>query len=597
MSKDIFVLGINESHVATAALLKNGKIIASASEERFTRKKGQWGFPIRAVEYCIKEAGIKASDIDGVFVGFKDPTISLNDTVSKSARGSSFIKGLAPSIKKGLLHLISLWPYLYNVYEFLMKYAFKATYGKYLYIKHGSYISHELNISKDKIHLVDHHYAHAFAAYYSNSNYLNTLPKTSLVISVDGIGDDVCSRIFSVKNNIWKEVSSTPNKYTLGWLYLYITEYLGMKPNEHEYKVMGLAPYAGKEWSEKVSKIFKRLMWVEGLSIKSSLPMLSYPAFIKRNLAGQRFDNIAGGIQQFTEETLVNLITNCLNKVKTDSVILCGGVFMNVKANMEIAKIDKIKNFFVMPSSGDESTAIGAAYFGYREYCRNNKMEFNPEPLETLYLGPQYSEGEIRFAIKRVLKKDKKISVLKKKDIEKEVALLLSRGEVVARFNERMEFGARALGNRSILANPSNQKVVRVINDQIKGRDFWMPFAPVILEERSNEYLVNRKNFKSPFMMIGFETTGKARKEFIAALHPYDYTARPQILSEFQNPSYYKIIREFEKLTGIPGLLNTSFNIHGEPVVCSPQDAISTFLNSGLKYLQLGQFLLSKKDM
>lgn len=595
MGKSIYILGVNESHVATAALLKDGKIIACASEERFTRKKGQWGFPFRAVEYCIKEEGIKFSDIEGIFLGFKDPTISLNDTLSKSDKGTPFIKGSVPTIKKSLIYVISLWPYFYNIYEFLMKYVVKTTYGKYLYVKHRSYISQKLNVSKNKIHLVDHHYAHAFAAYYSNNNYLNTLPKVSLVVSVDGIGDDVCSRIFSVKNNTWKEISSTPNKYTLGWLYLYITEYLGMKPNEHEYKVMGLAPYAGKEFSERVGKIFKKLMWVEGLSIKSSLPMLSYPAFIKKNLVGQRFDNIAGGIQKFTEETLVNLISNCLSKVKTDNVILCGGVFMNVKANMEIAKIDKIKSFFVMPSSGDESTAIGAAYFGYREYCKNKKIEFNPEPLETLYLGPQYSEDEIKLAIKRFVKKDKKISVLKKTNIEKDVALLLSRGEVVARFNGKMEFGARALGNRSILANPSDPKVVRVINDQIKGRDFWMPFAPVILEERSNEYLENRKNFKSPFMMMGFETTGKAKKEFIASLHPYDYTARPQILSNRQNPSYYKVIKEFEKLTGIPGLLNTSFNIHGEPVVCSPDDAILTFMNSGLEYLQMGQFLLSKR--
>ncbi len=595
MKRDIYILGINESHVATAALLKNGEIIACASEERFTRKKGQWGFPIKAAEYCINEAGIKSFEIDGVFLGFKEPTISLNDNSNNAVRSASVLKNYVPFIKQSLLYLISLWPLLYDVYEFLMKHIFKATYGKYLYSKHKLFISEKLNISPDNIHRIDHHYAHAYAAYYSNNDYQKVFSKTSLVVSVDGMGDDVCSRIFSVKQNVWKEIASTPNKYTLGWLYLYVTEYLGMKPNEHEYKVMGLAPYANKEWSERVMKIFKKLMWVKGLTIKSSHPMLAYPTYIKKHLAGQRFDNIAGGIQMFTEEILLELIGNCLNKVKTDTVILCGGVFMNVKANMEIAKIDKIKNIFVMPSSGDESTAIGAAYYGYREYCKNSDVVFGPKALKTLYLGPEYGANEISIVIKKVLSKNKKISVSKKKNIEKEVALLLSRGEVVARFNGRMEFGARALGNRSIFANPSDPKAVRVINDQIKGRDFWMPFAPVILEERSKEYLLNKKNIKSPFMMIGFETTKKAKKDFIASLHPYDYTARPQILSESQNPSYYKIIREFEKLTGIPGLLNTSFNIHGEPIVCSPEDALQTFISSGLKYLQMGDYLVEKK--
>ena len=485
MNKSIYILGINESHVATAALLKDGEIIACASEERFTRKKGQWGFPIKAAEYCIKEAGIKSSEIDGVFLGFKEPTISINDSSNNKNKSKSVIKFLVPGVKKSLLFAVSVWPLVYDVYELLMKHLFKSTYGKHLYSSHKLFISKKLNITPDKIHRIDHHYAHVFAAYYSNPKYDECKNKNSLVVSVDGMGDDVCSRIFSVKQNIWKEIASTPNKYTLGWLYLYVTEYLGMKPNEHEYKVMGLAPYASKEWSEKVMRIFKKLMWVEGLTIKSSIPMLGFPTYIKKHLVGQRFDNIAGGIQMFTEEILSEMIGNCLNKVKTDTVILCGGVFMNVKANMEIAKIDKIKNIFVMPSSGDESTAIGAAYYGYREYCKNSKVVFDPKALKTLYLGPEYGANEISDVVKKALSKDKRISVSKKKDIEKEVAVLLSCGEVVARFNGRMEFGARALGNRSILANPSDSKVVRVINDQIKGRDFWMPFAPVILEEKS----------------------------------------------------------------------------------------------------------------
>lgn len=591
--KTVYILGINESHVATAALLKDGEIIACASEERFTRKKGQWGFPENAINYCLQEANISSREIDGVFLGFNNPTIFINDTKEKASVQIRIFKKISPSVNRILQMLIGFIPFTYVVYEFLEKMIFYVPFI-YLKRKHLMQIARELKISESKIQTIDHHYAHAFASYYSNPRLDDMRKKTSLVVTNDGLGDEECSCVFKVENDVWQKIASTPNKYSLGWLYLFVTEYLGMKPNEHEYKVMGLAPYSRQESADNVYKIFKKLMWVDGLTIKSTIPMMGYPNYISKKLAKTRFDSIAGGIQKFTEKIITKLIQNSINMTKVHTVILGGGVFMNVKVNLEIMNLKNLKDMFVMPSSGDESTAIGAAYYGYKKYCEKNKLKFISKPLSTLYLGPKFNDREIKETINKFIKKNKNIKLMRVPNPEEKVAQLLAEGNVVARFSDKMEYGARALGNRSILAPSNNFNIIRVINEKIKGRDFWMPFAPVILKERADEYLINKKKIDSPFMMIAFNTTEKAKKDFAACIHPYDYTARPQILSEQENPSYYKLIKKYSEITGIGGLLNTSFNIHGEPVVCSPLDALSTFNHSGLNFLQIENYILEK---
>lgn len=595
MVQNTYILGINESHVASAAILCNGKILACISEERLTRKKGQWGYPKRSIEFCLQSAGIAGNQLAGVYLGFKDPTLFIHQGTKKVGAFAYFIHKVGPVANRILQNILLYWPGFYVIYEGLRKYIFGSIISPGLDRSHKRYIADDLGVPPDRVFSVDHHCAHAFAGYYGNPDLTIFQKNSTLVISNDGIGDDVCSRIFTVVGQKWREVSSTPNENSLGWLYLFVTEYLGMKPNEHEYKVMGLAPYSSLKAGQEVAKIFSKLMWVDGLVIKSALPMLAFPGYIRKYLSRKRFDHVASGIQQFTEETLVSLVKNSIAKTGIRNLVLAGGIFMNVKANMEIAARTQVKRIFVTPSCGDESTAIGAAYYGYKRYCENVGLEFDPLPIDNLYLGPQYSDRQIYQEISRLTGKlNKGIRARKLKSPSREIAALLARGEVVARFAGKMEFGARALGNRSILANPMHMKVVRVINDQIKSRDFWMPFAPVILQERSAEYLVNPKKIDSRFMMIGFNTTEKAKIHLAAALHPYDGTARPQIITESTNPDYYAIIKEFEKITGIGGLLNTSFNLHGEPIVCTPENAIKTFLVSGLKYLQLGEFLLEK---
>ncbi|MBI5153347.1 MAG: carbamoyltransferase [Parcubacteria group bacterium] len=596
MKNHIYILGINESHVASAALLRDGEIIACASEERFTRNKGQWGYPKKAIDYCLKEAGILPAEVDTVVFGFKNLSLFIHgkptQKVSVLSRG---IVRITRNMRSHVMSLMGFFPWFYTLYDIFYKTGYTWFLWYFLERPHRAFVARSFGKKSSDIIAMDHHKAHAIGAYYMSPFTLEDKPEPVLVVTNDGMGDDVCSRIYVIRDGRWKEIASTPNAHSLGWLYLYVTEYLGMKPNEHEYKVMGLAPYAHQKSAQPIIDIFRELMWVEGLTVRSKIPALSYYRYLETHLAKKRFDLIASGIQIFTEQILTTLVRNAIKKTNIHTVVLAGGVFMNVKANMVISHMPEVKKLFVMPSCGDESTAIGAAYYGYKTYCERHGYPFRPKPLNTLYLGPSYNDREIDTAVRAFSKRHVVVKIVKISSKAKVIAKLLSDGKIIARFDGRMEFGARALGNRSILANPSNREVIRTINDQIKGRDFWMPFAPVILEEYADTYLERPHSLKSPYMMIAFETKKLAKRELIAALHPYDYSARPQILERKDNPDYYDIVEDFQRLTGIGALLNTSFNIHGDPIVCSPEDALSTFWQSGLRYLLIGKYLLSKE--
>lgn len=563
MGKSIYVLGINESHCATACLMKDGEIIAVASEERFTKIKNQSGYPKNAIEYCLNFAKIKAGDLESVNISFLHPVKTTNSLASAS----------------------NLFQDLFSKFTFISLFIFKVRefiyvnfFMKSLQEKHKNDLAKKLKVKKELIYFRDHQTCHAYSAYYSAPKNIG---EDSLVITCDGAGDFTCSKIFTVKNDIWKEIASSQNENSIGMLYYYITKYLGMKPNEHEYKVMGLAPYSKKEYSTEIYELFKNIYTVKGLEIKSKIPHVSLEKYLDKYLKGYRFDVIANATQLFTEYILVTLIKNSIKKTGIKNIYLAGGVFMNVKANMLIANLPEVEKIFIMPSASDESTAIGASYVGF------NGLK---KALNNIYLGPDLNKFEIKKVLNKKLFKIKKLN-----SPEKTIAKLLSKGEIIARCVGRMEFGQRALGNRSILARADNRDVIKTINEQIKGRDFWMPFAPVILNERVNDYLINSKNLDSKYMMLAFETTKLAQKELIAGLHSYDLTTRPQIISENENPEYYNIIKEFEKITDIGGILNTSFNLHGFPIVNTPIDAINVFTNSGLKYLLLDNFLISKK--
>lgn len=582
-SKSIKILGISESHCATAALLVDGKIIACASEERFVREKNIGGFPKKSIEYVLKEGNIDISDIDLIIFSFKNPTLHWR------FQGEFFESPLA-----GIFDLVLKTGFSFSalarLYAFLNDNLYQKITWSMLRKKQIADIIQKTGVKKEKVHFIDHHLAHAYSSF-----CLPVSGKKFGIITTDGAGDATCGLVgIFEKNGNLKVVTTVPNRHSLGGFYTSVTQHLGMKIYENEYKVMALASYADKKGEAELYQKIRDLFYVDKKNLRFASKFFnpSYPLIFAKLFRYQRFDWIAGATQKLLETILLEWTQVIINKLKLSEIVFAGGVFLNVKANMLLANIVRYPYF--VPSPGDESSAIGAAFWGYQNLCREKKIAFDPQPLSNLYLGPSCSEREIRDTLnkKEFLKKYK---VKKVDNIESHLAKLLSEGKIVARFAGRMEWGARALGNRSILANPSIPGIARAINEQIKGRDFWMPFAPTILHRRQHDYIVNPKNIEAPCMILAFESTERARRELVAAIHPYDFTCRPQILKEEDNPKYFKIIKEFERLTGIGGVLNTSFNIHGDAIVCSPQDATYTFENSGLEYLALENYLVSKQ--
>jgi len=294
-------------------------------------------------------------------------------------------------------------------------------------------------------------------------------------------------------------------------------------------------------------------------------------------------------VQKFTEAVLLEWVRNCIRETGLHRLALGGGVFMNVKANKLIMELPEVQELFVYPSCGDETNAIGAAYSVYAEKAGTAKMT----PLQDLYWGPEFSDEEVEQALRRFRFRTP-VRYGRDVPIEPRVARLLAGGNIVARYKGREEFGARSLGNRSILADPRNTNVVREINEAIKARDFWMPFCPSVLAERSADYLVNPKGVRAPYMILSFDTTGGG-SELRAGIHPFDRTARPQEVSAEWNPDYHALIKEFERLTGVGAVLNTSFNLHGFPIVSRPEDALDVLDRSGLRHLAIGNWLVSKE--
>jgi len=582
----MYILGINPGHNGTAALLKDGKIIGCVSEERFSRLKNHVGFPFNSVKYLLEHFKINSSELDYVVLSTTGDLLKIGK-IYDTFRETYISKNL---LKKIFGYCAYKYPIPTNLVIKMKKSLIDKTRDFNSKLKTKKMLSKYFKIPEEKILLIDHHLSHALSTCFNIKRNEETL-----IFSLDGEGDELCAtvNIFNYKKNKIIRIAKTPKSASLGYLYAIVTLYLGMKPNEHEFKVMGLAPYAKKDKIDEPYNLFKKIIWLEDLEFKSKFRLQYADSFMNEKFKYLRFDNIAAAIQKLTEDLVVEWIKKAIKKTGIHNIALSGGVFMNVKANQKIYEIPEVKSLFVMPSAGDESTVFGACFYGYKKYCEENNVPFNPIPLRDLYLGPEYDDEYIENLIKRK-NLYTKYKITKPKNINKEVAKLLAKGEIVARCSGKSEWGARALGNRSILANPKNTDTIRILNETIKDRDFWMPFTPSILDKYEKKYVINPKSMFAPYMCITFNSTEKARKEIPAALHPYDFTLRPQIVTKDYNPDYYEIIEEFSKLTGIGGILNTSFNLHGEPNVLTPEDALHTVENSDLKYLAMGSYLFEK---
>ncbi len=569
------ILGIHTGHNSSASILINGKVITAIQEERLTRIKNFTGFPKQALDFVLSQSGLSIDDIDKVT--YTDVfRITPSIFTEKKAIQSHFSQ--APSALS--------WLELRNYLEMIRPIGSIALK---LRTKRRTNELVSYGIPGKKLCRVDHHTAHAASAYYGWANF----EKPILILTCDGCGDGLSATVNIGKSGVINRIASIQDNRSIGLIYAMVTLALGMKPNEHEYKLMGMAPYAHQDDAIRVSKIFSSYFKTDtsnplGWSTISKIPNTywSYNT-LRKDLEFERFDAICGGLQLWIEDFLVDWIRRCIKHTGIHSVALSGGVFMNVKANQRILQMEEVDELFIFPSCGDETNPIGASLFV--QACEEGVSDI--KPLGPIYWGRSFSESEIQQAI---VGETPNYQDERPFDLPSKLEELIHKGEVVARFAGRDEFGARALGNRSILADPSRTDVIRIINDMIKNRDFWMPFACTILAERADDYLINPKKMLAPYMITTFDTTNK-QMEIIAGTHPYDGTARPQIVHSEHNPEFHQIISAFEKITGIGALLNTSFNLHGYQIVHTPQDALQVLARSGLNYLAIGPFLVTKQ--
>ena len=584
----MLILSIQTGHNATVGLVENGEIVGLFSQEKVDNVKNSAAFPSEAIHALLKETGHCLDDIDEIAVASNvifppDAYEYLYDKRNRIRNKNSAI-ALAKTVRES-----KIGPYFNPVFKILSKLRLKhlARQGdKYL-----NKMFKELGLDNKKTTNIEHHTCHAYSAYYG---LCDDFSEPALIFTADGSGDGLSATVSVAKNGVVERIASTPQFSSLGGIYSNTTRFLGMKILEHEYKVMGLAPYSKGYEADLYNRVFAPVIDLDDnnpLVFKSTVDASKFYDYLVEHAVGERFDNIAGAVQMLLETLVVKWIENAIEKTGITNIYTGGGLFMNVKLNKRIQELTKINKIKFLPSCGDESNPIGA---GYALALKNNEKL---KPLNNLYLGVSYSEREIEsFINERNL--FELYEVKKCDDIESEIAKLLAQKEIVARFSGRCEWGARSLGNRAILAHPSYMESFYTVNDLIKARDFWMPFAPSILDNYAGSYLedYDPNKLDAPYMITAYRATKIGLEHLRAALHQGDHTLRPQVVTKSVNPKYYELISSFEKLSGVGAVLNTSFNLHGYPLVATPEQAIMTLENSGLKHLALENYLLSKRS-
>ncbi len=564
------LISIHYGHNCTVILSQNGMIKFAQGEERSTGIKNATGFPFNTLDYIKKKFKLDS----------KNSEILIIDSTGQGAR---------------FLYEYGLDPKAYQSF-FLKKNFFmkiKKIYFRLIFkiINPRKKIENLAKIKNFKINYFDHHLCHAATPCLFKDIDQN---KKYIIFTMDAEGDRISSGVYLYDKGKINLISSNDRSKSLGYIYSYTTEILGMKSNEHEFKVMGMAPYGNKNDKEKIAeKIEKNLV-----SFNSETgDFVSYSNFknFRKNLnkiyENEKFEDICAGVQFYLEKMILEWVLFWISKKQILNVAVSGGVFMNVKATKKISELEVVKNLFVAPSCGDESLGFGAIFLKQKD----NKIK--QELINNLYLGESFSNEDIFYEFQKSNWKNLlTVEKLEFDELNSVLAKNLTEKKIIGRFSGRSEWGARALGNRSILCDPRFKENIDVLNKKIKSRDYWMPFAPSIISEDVDLYFKNNKNMNSDFMQTSFDATDFAKKNIPAAIHPKDFTLRPQVVRKETNKNYYNLIYNFKKLTGIGCLLNTSFNLHGNPNVGTPDHAFYTFVNSGLDVLNIENFIFLKKN-
>lgn len=564
------ILGIScYYHDAAACLVIDGKIVAAAAEERFTRRKHDNNFPENAIRFCLSWAHLTARDLDAV-VFYEKPIVKLDRMLRQHF--AHF-----PTSRKVFVASIGSW--------FDLKLQIPKTLRKTIGYK-------------GPVRYIPHHLAHAASAYYLSGF------ERAAIITIDGVGEWATTTMGSAswrrragKITIEKEIRFP---HSLGLLYSAMTAYLGFEVNDAEYKVMGLAAYGDpkpfRQQMDELVRVFPDGSYALTLQYFDYVrtdrmfnrrleEFFGHPARNPESPMERYYENIAASLQEKLETTVTHLLTAVHKRYKTDNLCLAGGVALNSVMNGKILKNTPFKNIFIPPDPGDGGGAMGAALWA----STTRPKSFTP------FLGPSFPDEQIEDVLTR---HGITCTRLERGELVERVADLLSQEKIIGWFQGRMEWGPRALGNRSILASAARPEMKDILNSKVKHRELFRPFAPVVLNQHVKEYF--NTDFPIPmsakYMLFVYPFRSKGKRDVPAVVH-VDGTGRLQALERGDNPLYYDLIEAYAKKTGVPIIINTSFNVRGEPIVCTPTDAVHCFLKTDIDYLVVGPFLASKKTI
>ena len=569
------ILGIHIGHDSGSSLIIDKQIVADVSEERFTRIKHYAGLPVNSINFCLKAGKISFDEIDYIAISgeIADPKLKILFNLTDE-KFNQIITNNSPHI-----------PLNKRVKNIIKN---RITYQETPPLYMGFY-----NLApKTKVIKVDHHLSHASSAYYTSGF------KDCLIITCDGVGDETSVATWKGINGKINEIKRYGTSGSFGWFYSLATEALGWWVGDGEGKTMGLAPYGDrkavldKEVLVHYLPCYQNGEITKGIDFGAVKYFKEFDAFhwhfpdaIKVKEMVQRYgaENVAAETQDLLEESLLNFVKYWVKKENVNNLATSGGVFLNVKLNQRIIEDSVVEDYFIFPNAGDAGLALGAALYVCNKFSEENATQ----KINHIYWGPCYNNDEIESILK-----ERNLHYRKSDNISQETAKALAGQKIIGWFQGRMESGPRALGGRSILFDPRKPENKDIINMRVKFREPFRPFCPSIMEEYANEYL--SPSSKDRYMITACNVKDE-KKNVIPAVTHVDGTCRPQLISKQINERFWELLDNFRQYTGVPVILNTSFNIKGEPIVCSPRDAIKCFFDTGLDLLCIGDFVVTKQ--